>query len=135
MVVKWNPGAKAFVIGMTMAGLGGCLSPPDGYIQPQPIAYSEPQTPKLTVQGCWSFNDDKGNRRTNLVEILDENTVLVSPSGRPGGMRQYNRIGEALYQDADGPGTYQFTPSGTGVWRSNNKSNFIWRLSYAGNYC
>lgn len=117
-------------------GLAGCVLPEGGYAYPEATGgYPQPAQPQpAPFDGCWSFYDTKGARAMNLVETLDENTLLVTPLRGAGATRQYVRIGESLYQDADGAGTYQFAAGG-GVWRSNDKRKITFRLTHEGRSC
>lgn len=142
-------------IGMLTASamLAGCYTMPDGGYpgaqgggygqggysqgggngQRQQQQQQQQQVATVYVKGCWSFTTNKGQRRTNYMERLDENTILVTPVGS-NSPRQYNRLQYGLYQDADGSGTYQITNS-LAVWRSNDKRNITYRLTYRGDNC
>ncbi len=85
-----------------------------GYQQAGPVIHD--------ISGDWSFGAGKVNRfqRTN-------EGYYVTPVGR-GRAVHYVEIGINLYQDANGPGTYEVVGGHELIWRSNNKKNSTIRL-------
>jgi len=101
---------------LCLMGTSACMGPPmsgPGMVQsgpaPQVAASFDPT-------GNWCFED--GSQRNYISNA--GGALTVTPSR--GRAATYMQIGERLYRDADGTGTYEFVSPDTAVWRSNTRS-------------
>ncbi|MEL7199602.1 MAG: hypothetical protein AAGL10_14925 [Pseudomonadota bacterium] len=103
---------------LCLMGTSACMGPPmggPGMVQsgpaPQAVASFDPT-------GNWCFEDGS---QTNYVSNAG-GALTVTPMRGRGRSATYIQVGDRLYRDADGPGTYEFVSSDTAVWRANNSS-------------
>lgn len=85
-----------------------------GYYGNGPVIYN--------ISGSWGMRSGKVNRFQKTYD-----GYYVIPLSRGKGVH-YLEIGENLYQDANGSGTYEVVDRDYMVWRSNDKRNLVIEL-------
>lgn len=115
MTLRSNKLTAAATACLAIATLPACMSPANAqYAGSSQRSYQE--APQLDVNGYWCFED-----RSQRNYISDAGgAITVTPS--KGRSATYVQVGDYLYRDMDGPGTYEFVRHDTVVWRSNNGS-------------
>lgn len=85
------------------------------------------------VSGCWSFVDQTGVRRKNVIEELSEDTIIARRHGDPKRF-EYYLSRDRTYRAAKGNATYYFHSPESAVWSSPTVSSPM-RLTRIGDYC
>lgn len=85
------------------------------------------------VSGCWSFVDQTGVRRKNVIEELSEDTIVAYRHGDPKRFEYYFSR-DRTYRAAKGNATYYFRSPDTAIWSSPTVPNPM-RLTRIGDFC
>ncbi|MEM6496905.1 MAG: hypothetical protein AAF709_09305 [Pseudomonadota bacterium] len=103
---------------LCLIGTSACMGPPMGGHGMVQSGQSAQVAASFDPTGNWCFEDGS---QTNYVSNAG-GALTVTPMRGNGRSATYIQVGDRLYRDADGPGTYEFVSSDTAVWRANNSS-------------
>ncbi|MEQ5787567.1 hypothetical protein J3454_06640 [Erythrobacter sp. NFXS35] len=112
---------------LVLAATSACMNPgTSGYYGPQVASPPPPEMGQAQAgfdpTGNWCF--ESGSNK-NYMSYTGGSMTVTPSSGRSA---TYIQIGERLFRDADGPGTYEFVANNHAIWRSNTSSKQLIHL-------
>lgn len=120
--INKNKSIAYFLLILAITIFSGCVPPPSGRdynggSYRDRGGYDDQRSYSVNVTGNWYMRNGSYNRIKPTYEGM-----LVTPVGR-GKARRYIKIGDNLYKDAHGTGTYEFVYTNKAIWHSNDKRN------------